>query len=130
MTNRSSDTRKSKKAVERTRTPRFRRRPIGAATAKLMSLCEAERVAQRMSYADVGRATGIKSSDISAALRLREEPTKRTVRELVAYFGFGKLGRAVSLKQREVALLIEMEAAFTRAADKIEAFLRLREGRK
>ena len=94
-----------------------------------MTLCEAKRVSLRMTYADVGRATSVDPSDISRALRLREEPTERTVRALVSYFGVADM-RGVSLKQREIALFIELQAALTKAADKVGELAKLREKKR
>lgn len=129
MAKRLRDTHKPKRRLKRTRAPYVRRRPIASETARLMTLCEAKRVTARMTYADVGRATAVDKSDVSRALRLREEPTKRTVRALVSYFEVADM-RGVSLRQRELALLIEMEAALTKAADKIGKLVKLREKKK
>ena len=74
---------------------------------RLMSACEARRIALGLSYADVNRGTSVDQSDVSRALRLIEEPTARTIRRLCSFFeidGIDNLARS----DAEIAILYSM----------------------
>lgn len=89
--------------------------PITDKAAVLMAACDARRIAEGLSYAEVGRRVAVHKSDVSRALRLQEEPSARTLLALVGYFRVGDPAN-LALNERRVALLTELQATLTRGA--------------
>lgn len=105
--------------------PNSKHRPISPASARLMAVCEAKRVADGLSYGALAREILVDKADLCRALKLKEEPSARTRGALVSYFGLADAA-ALTARERESVLLMQAGAAARQTADSLEAIIKLR----